>query len=309
MKSEKITTIGITSFNRMKYFRALMKSLECLPREKYEIIVVDNCSTEVGLQDYILDLRAKKKIDAAIIRSPKDRNWINDEYVAKNLIIQYAKTDTIIFLQDDLQFIGSHNILESLVKEFLQLPFPCLEMNGIRTCSNQDRYRSNRNFSSNAGNRYWASDDNHFQTMGLFDARVFSELGEYPVDWPVEKEYWGRSEDFYDARFKEKFPNTQINVSCHIPLFLPVWNDPRGGYAFIRGNKRYGEYSDPIDTTGLYYDHLTEKEYKSLTDKKAACSFVDVAKPLGWNYRKTQDGDQFKYSQNEIVKNEEGCPF
>ena len=309
MKNEKITTIGITSFNRLKYFRALIKSLESLPRESYEIIVVDNCSTESGLQDYIAVLEKENKIDKAVIRKPENRNWINDEYVAKNLIIQNASCNSILFLQDDLQFVGTHEILSTIVREFSVLPFPCLEMNGIRRCSNEGRYRSNRGFSTDSGNKYWASDDNHFQTMGLFDTRIFANLGDYPVDWPLEKEYWGRSEDFYDALVKKNFPNKQINISCHVPLFLPVWNESRGGYAFIRGDRRYGEYNDPVDSSGLYYEKLTEQKYRMLLEEDKACSFVDVASPLGWQYKKTEDGDQYKYSQRDIVLSEEGVPF
>ena len=103
--------------------------------------------------------------------------------------------------------------------------------------------------------------------------------------------------------------NMQINMACHIPMFLPVWNDIRGGYAFIRGDRRYGQYAEPPHKSGLYYQHIGEKEYTELQSSNFPLSFVDIAKPLGWSYAKTESGDQKKYSQKEIMDQEFGVPL
>ena len=39
-------------------------------------------------------------------------------------------------------------------------------------------------------------------------------------------------------------------------MIITIWNDPRGCYAFIRDNKRYGHYIEPKDESGLYYKRL-----------------------------------------------------
>ncbi len=307
--SDILTTVAITSFNRMKYLKSLVNSLRHLPKESYDVIVVDNCSTEKGLQEYVRSLEADGTINKAVIRPPSERNWINDEYIAKNIIIEYAKTDTIIFLQDDLQFIGSHKSLVQTIEDFRKMPFACLEMNGVRRVSLSSKFASGRCFHVGSSQKYWISDDNHFHTMGLFKKALFDHLGMYPVDWPVTQDFWGRSEDHYDGLVKSSFPNQQINASCHVPLFLPVWNDSRGGYAFIRGNKRYGEYKDALHSSGLYYAHLTDMEYEKEMNEQRARSFPDLAKPLGWDFTKTIDGDQVKYSQSKIVETERGNDF
>ena len=304
-----ITTIAITSFNRLKYTKALLKSLENLSRDNFYFIVVDNCSVESGLQDFLKEKEKSGEIHKLILRDPKDRNWTNDEYIAKNLIIENSPTDTILFLQDDLNFIGCEDSLTKIVEDFKTLPGLCLELNGVRTVSNFNRFVSRRNFKGNSGYKYWASDDNHFQTMGLFKKQVFNIFGDYPVEWPQTQEYWGRSEDVYDLMIKRKFPNYQINIVSQVPLFIPVWNDIRGGYAFIRGDRRYGQYVEPPHKSELYYQHLTEKEYIELQSRDFPLSFVDVAKPLGWDYTRDEKGDQKKYSQKEIIDSEFGQEF
>ena len=38
-------------------------------------------------------------------------------------------------------------------------------------------------------------------------------------------------------------------------------------------------------------------------------SFIDVANPLGWDYKKEVNGDQTKYSQKQIIHDELGEEF
>ena len=303
------STIAITSFNRFKYFKALLKSMSNLSRDNFYFIVVDNCSVESGLRNYILEKEESGEIHKAFLRKPEERNWTNDEYIAKNIIIENSPTDSILFLQDDLQFIANEKTLIQTIDDFNDLPGVCMELNGVRKISNFNKFISKRKLTSKNGFNYWAPDDNHFQTMGLFKKQVFNILGKYPVEWPKTQEYWGRSEDVYDSMVKNRFPNAQLNITAQAPLFLPVWNDIRGGYAFIRGNKRYGQYVDPPDPCGLYYKHLTHEEYKELNSQDFPLSFPEIAKPIGWDYAKDENGDQKKYSQKQVMEEEFGSSF
>jgi hypothetical protein len=300
------TTIAITSFNRFKYTKALLKSLESLSRELFYFIVVDNCSLEPGLQDFILEKEASGEIQKAFVRNPEERNWTNDEYIAKNLIIENSPTESILFLQDDLCFIGNEKSLITTVDDFVQLPGLCLEMNGVRRVTLGHRFFSKRVINGPSGLKYWVNDDNHFQTMGLFKKQIFNIFGPYPTDWPQTQEFWGRSEDWYDQSIKARWPNMQINLACHVPMFVPVWNDIRGGYAFIRGDRRYGQYTEPPHKSGLYYQALNEEEYTQLQSRDFPLSFPETAKPLGWNFARDEFGDQKKYSQKEIMQQEFG---
>ena len=110
-------TIGITTFNRFKYAKSLLKSLESL-RDISQIIVVDNCSTENGLREHLSLLKNEGMITDLFLRDPKERNWVNDEYIAKNIIIENSKSDVILFLQDDLQYVFDAETFSKVLEDF-----------------------------------------------------------------------------------------------------------------------------------------------------------------------------------------------
>jgi len=297
-------TIGIVSFNRLKYLKALFASIQNLDRSNFEVIVVDNGSWEKGLAEFLTFQKQKGYINKLFLRSTQERNWINDEYIAKNIVIENCKNDCIVFLQDDLQFIGDEDYLITLCRDFMESKFQCLEFNGIRKVTNDSKFFNNQNFFSNSGLRYWISDKSHYQTMGIFKKETFDRLGPYPTNWPKEKQYWGRSEDHYDYLVKQVYRD--INISCHVPAFLGIWNDHRGGYAFFRNDLRYGDYLDPAHESGLYYEKFNFNHVISQQNSAKPLSFMDVARPLGWKLTTSLDGDQAKYSQNDIVAIEQG---
>jgi hypothetical protein len=85
-------------------------------------------------------------------------------------------------------------------------------------------------------------------------------------------------------------------------LALSIWNDPRGGYAFIRGNKRYGHYLDPVEPHDFYYAHTVRD--LDLENQNMPMWFMQVVKPLGWNIPTTPDGEQKKWNQKDIIDKE-----
>lgn len=291
-------TIGITTFNRLKYTKSLFESIKELAKDN-QIIVVDNCSIEPGLKNYLTLQKETGIINELISRDPAERNWVNDEYIAKNIIIEKAKHDVILFLQDDLQFIGQKEILEKTIEDFRKYEeMISLEINAVRKSTIINKFRSNLVF--NANYKYYRPIDNHFPTMGLFKKEVFKAFGTYPVEWPQTQEYWGRSEDWYDAHLKSKLQNVALNHCSWVPLFAPVWNDPRGGYAFIRGDKRYGHYISPPSSSGQYYEKMSIEEYSQNQNSKLPLSFVDVCRPMEWSYQ-IANGDQTKYPQSKVL--------
>jgi hypothetical protein len=97
-----------------------------------------------------------------------------------------------------------------------------------------------------------------------------------------------------------KFGNmTCLSGFSQVPVFVGIWNDPRGHYSFLRNGRRYGHYLPPEGR--LYYRHMTQNEYDDLLDRKETASFADIAHPIGWKYATTPDGDQFKYPQSSIM--------
>ena len=299
-------TIGITTCNRMKYTKSLLKSLGDEILLDNQVIIVDNGSKEKGFKEFLK--KESKRIGALYFcRNEKERNWINDEYIAKNIIIENAENKTILFLQDDQQYLFDKETLYHVARCFELTDIPSLDVNAVRTSTIKGNFSQSRIEIKNnkAKEIFWLRANNHFQTMGFFKKDVFDKCGMYPVDWPLEKSYWGRSETWYANKIKDynkNYLNHQIyNVKTHVPLFASVWNDPRGGYEFIRGEKRCGHYIDPVSEK--YYINYEFKDYLDFLkdDNRIPYSFPEIVKPDGWKYNVNKDGDQIKFPQSKVM--------
>lgn len=308
-------TIGIISCNRVKYLKSLIESLKCLKNSEEEVniinniqvIVVDNASKEEGLVEY-LKSEENKFINKLILRT--ERDWNNDEYHAKNIIIKEATHDVIFFLQDDLSYIGTLEYLVSAYDAFIESDALCMDMCGVRNTTVFRKINYNEQYSYN-GFKYWGTKTDHFQTIGLFKKEVFDECGYYPVgkkfsSWKLKDNDTIQQEDYYSYLVKEKFLKTKktknITILTHVPLIITIWNDPRGCYAFIRDNKRYGHYIEPKDESGLYYKRLNNSKINKLMELRFPSGFTSVAEPLGWKYCKDTKGEQEKCDKDIIME-------
>lgn len=288
-------TIGIISCNRFKYLKSLLISLEELKNDGNQIIVADMGSTEPGLRDWLID---QKGID--LYFHDKERDPWNDEYIAKNEIIRRTKNDMCIYIQDDGQLIVPKEYVYQCVEDmgFAEKECGQFEIFGVRR-QTVDRGTSKTPTIIN-GNKYWKKTDIHIGTKGIFRKELFDTIGKYPDNWESKKENWGRSEDWYDK--KCKMLGVSKTYRTHIPLFLGIWDDSRGQYAFIRGNKRYGEYNEPVDSSGLYYKKLTIEEIEELKKLDYPLSFKETAKPLGWKVATDETGDMKKFPQSKVME-------
>lgn len=286
-------TLAITHCNRLKYLKALVKSLDGFVAEhKPQAIIVDNGSVEVGTEQFLKSIEGQWEIHR---RSQEDRNWINDEYIAKNVIIQRAEHDVILFLQDDSELIVPAGHLVDLVQAFRSLPHLSMELEGVRKTTVKRR-TGGEIFSSPGVHE---KIDPHFPTHGFFKTSALRENGPYCVDWPLDRAYWGRSEDEYDSRLKKKYDPRLLSCIARVPCFVSIWNDPRGGYAFIRDSRRWGHYRSPV--RGSYYFPLNDHQVEFLEDGKRPCAFLDIAQPDGWKIARDHDGEIFKYPQSSVL--------
>ncbi len=289
----KNLSICITSCNRLKYLKSLLISLEEF-KEISQIIVADMGSTESGLREYLESLDWVEKY---YHNDPRDT--INDEYIGRNKLIEMSNRKYLAFLQDDAQFIGNKLSIEELLYDFEEMN-DCyvIDVYGVRKSTLRSTLDICNTIHSSFGRKYWRRLDRHYPTTGFYKRDVIDRIGKYPTNWPNDQSYWGKSENWYDDKFKKSFPNGQIYKTT-VPLMLSIWNDKRGGYSFIRGDKRYGYYLDPVDESGLYY----KKNIQTLGgDSMRPLGFVDVAEPIGWNYARDEFGDQKKYPQTLCIQ-------
>lgn len=290
-------SICITSCNRLKYLKSLIKSLEVIKNsvlfENVEICIVDTGSKESGIRDFI-----QENSDVYTFFEPETRDWINDEYKARNFLIKESKYDYLMFLQDDGQFIADDEVLYSAIKDFEKMhDCFCLEIYAVRNSSM--RKAISNQYKTISGRRYFPRIDRHFLTTGIYKRKTYKEIGMYPTSWSQDRANWGRSETWYSKAIKQKYP-TSTTYRVPVPMMASIWNDPRGGYAFVRGDKRYGHYLDPIDSSGLYYEQNIEMDqYSNKVD--FPLSFMEVVRPLGWSIKTDKYGEMEKYSQWKII--------
>jgi glycosyltransferase involved in cell wall biosynthesis len=287
--------VCIVSFNRALYLNSLLHSLSS-ELEEFEIIVADNNSSEKKFKEVVEEWK-----DRVTFLNLQGGDWINDEYKAKNSFLDHIRKNGLIeneyslFLQDDMQYIGPKKFLKNKVENVKKENFLNVSLTGARRSTISSTYLEK------IGN-VWSSVDNHFFTTGLFKNEVFKNVGYYSQSYETRKEFWGRGEDDYNKRVQE-FYGKKSKISCHghVPLFVGVWNDPRGHYSFIRNNRRYGHYLPPVSPNKTYYRNLSEDEMNELSLRHHPLGFADVAHPIGWQYAKSLDGDQVKYPQEKII--------
>lgn len=305
-------TVGVTNCNRLFYTKALLKSIESLARRPdVQLIVVDNASSEQGTREFLSSL---DYADEVFLRD--ERDWKNDEYTAKNIILTKAKGDFILFLQDDCQMLVPPEVLLSAVDDFRSFKgVKCISMFDCRRVSLNNKFDFTKGAVFGSSRlKYWRSPESHFYTTGLFKKEVFDKVGLYPDNWPEEdnaqddpkapglaRSWWGKSEDYYHQAVKQEYPN-HVSLHTHVPFFGSIWNDPRGYYAIVRGNRRCGHYLPPVHQSGLYYSIMDISTINHFNIRQLPAHFVDVCNPLGWEYARDQWGDQAKYNQNLLIE-------
>jgi len=209
-------TIAITSHNRGKYLSALLTSLrEPIKDLRAQVIVVDNFSTEPRIQDVLS--KNSDIIDEVVYRSePQEtQDWINDEYIAKNELLKRAKFSNILFLQDDLQFIGPDaECIEKSIIRMRSTGVPCLTHTAVRRVTTT---KNALRLLDDDEHKIWISADQHYATTGFFLKEVTDALGLYPTNWQSDSKFWGASEDYYDNLVKKNSNGRVISSFLHVP--------------------------------------------------------------------------------------------
>jgi len=295
-------TLAITHCNRIKYLRALIRSLSSfISSVQPQLILIDNGSVESGAEDYFVQLRALGW--DVVQRGSSERNWINDEYIAKNEVIDKAMHDTILFLQDDAELVVPESHLISLIGAFRKMPHFSMEIEGVRRVTVHRRTGGSIHEAPGVHEKT----DPHFPTHGLFKTAVLRENGHYPVSWPKDPAYWGRSEDWYDKHLKERHNSALLSCIARVPCFVSIWNDPRGGYAFIRGDRRWGYYRDPVGKS--YYTPVPQQKVSVYESAGRPVTFLDIATPSGWRIAVDQSGEIYKYPQSAVLVEGPSAPL
>jgi GT2 family glycosyltransferase len=111
VKKEPLISIGILNYNGLKYLKKIIPLMFKLDYSNYEIVVVDNNSSDKSL-DYLNSLRSKK---IRIIRNTKDSHVSR----GKNICVKNCKGDYILLLDEDMKILD-RKILGNLLNYYLK---------------------------------------------------------------------------------------------------------------------------------------------------------------------------------------------
>lgn len=318
MSSEPRVTIGVVSFNRLRYLRALMESArECIRYPNIQWIVMDGNSRETGLREYVEGL-----------------DWVQHKVFqtcthaeAMNTIVRMAEGEFLLMVPEDVQFMVRGDWLRDMIEVARNPRIGNIVFNYPRRVTIA-RLFGNAHLHVRVGMRrkyfklpfrrryetYRSSQGMEFLGMGnmregicgsgiMSFARtaMWRELGPWRTTNAIvgNDSSLGAEDDMVMRYFRSglKLENVQMRY-C---VAADIVTDMAGTKARVRGgNKRYGNYLAPPHGT-LYYRILDYRDVeKRFADRAPAPGFEDVVEPLGFPLPYDAEGNLLKASAIDL---------
>ena len=317
-----LLTIGVLSWNRLHYLRATLESARCcINYPNIQWIVIDNCSTEAGLVDYL-----------------KNLSWLDDlvfmkssHVEAMNEIIDRAKGEVVLIWPDDMQFIVEGDWMIDCVEVLMQhswlgsMGLNCLRRStlhsiwGRKFLSLADlkmiwtevkrfglNYRFQKKITSSRGfpvlTYGWKEDGivgSGIPTLTRKD--VWKTLGPWKakVDENINDSSQGGETEMLERWQQSKLP-WQRSIAI-LPVSADILTDPTGTKAKVRGDRRYGMYLPPQQD--YYYQIYSQNEAETIFNLSTPIAFEEFVKPIGFQLPLDENGGLLKTGINTMISN------
>ena len=313
MNDLPLITIGVVSFNRLRYLRALLTSArECITYPNVQWILVDGNSRESGLREYIdgLDF-VQHKIFKTCTHAE-----------AMNTIVAEAKGECLMILPEDVQFTVRGDWLRDMAEIALknssvgQVTFNLQRRTTLRRLFGSVhlhlRLGHHRRFVKlpfpRKPNVYRSSRGHEFLGMGnlregicgsgimsFMRTEIWRKLGPWrTTNSKVGVDSSLGAEDDMVLRYFQSGMNLET-VLMRYCVNADIVTDVRGSNARVRGgNKRYGNYLAPTDGD-IYYKILDWEEMpRRFSGILPAPGFEDVIEPIGFQLPFDREGNLLK---------------
>ena len=322
LKEFPLLTIGVLSWNRLHYLRATLESARrCIKYPNIQWIVIDNCSTEAGLVDY---LKSLSWVDTLVFME-------SDHITAMNEIVNHAKGEVILMWPDDMQFIVEGDWMVDCVEILMRHPWlGSMGLNSLRSStlysiwgkkfpSLKDiriiwseikrfgfRYRFQKRLESSGGfpvlTYGWKEDGivgSGIPTLTRAD--VWKILGPWKAksDKNINDSSQGGETEMLERWQSSRIP-WQRSLTI-LPVSADILTDPAGTKAKVRGNKRYGMYLPPQQD--YYYQICDQDEVKDNLKRLMPVSFEEFVKPIGFQLPVDKNGSLLKTGINTTISN------
>lgn len=316
-----LLTIGILSWNRLKYLRATLESAKrCIKYPNIQWIVVDNLSTEAGLREY---LESKEWLDELIFMKSSHPEAMNE-------IIMKAKGDYLLLWPEDVQFIVEGDWIQHCIEILNYDWIGGINLTPLRRITMKKYWSVRRFFNFRAfimdllrNGRYFRrqkliqSEAGYYfkscgwMTDGIIGAGIVSlaktslwkELGLWSAPGSASiVDSSGGGETY----MLKKYLDSELvlhKVQSVLPFAADIIDDPIGTKAKVRGNRRYGLYNDPHD--GAYYYKIYDfKDVEHLWRQRDPISVEDFVKPIGYSLPVDSKGNALKVGLNTQIISE-----
>lgn len=309
--SPPLVTIGVISFNRLHYLRALLDSArECIRYPNLQWIVVDGGSREPGLREYLTEHPLLDKVaftESGLLAE------------AMNRMVELTDGSCLMMLPDRVQFIARGDWMDDLVelathhgdvgninfdaqrRRTLERDFGPIRVRGRRVpFTSQARF--GRTLTTASGREFlgYGRSAPGVNTGGIAFCRreIWHTLGPWRTTMDIQLTNdagLGTETEMLErhaasGRRLERF-------LMRVPVLAPIVTDPRGTTAKIRmGNRRYGHYMAPPD--GRFYyeiDELSDLE-RRYGGVRPAPSLEQLVNPVGFTLPLDPDGHMLKRS-------------
>lgn len=315
-----LLTIGVLSWNRLHYLRATLESARrCIKYPNIQWIVVDNCSTEIGLTDY---LKGLPWVDDLVFMK-------SDHITAMNEIILRARGEVVLIWPDDMQFIVEGDWMIDCVEILMKNPsLGSMSISGLRRLTLKEiwgkklltlkdiriiwneikrfglNFRFQKRIESSRGfpvlTYGWKEDGivgSGIPTLSRID--VWKTLGPWKSkpDSNINDSSQGGETEMLERWLRSRIP-WQRSLTI-LPLSADILTDPAGTKAKVRGNKRYGVYAPPKQD--YYYQIYRQDEKEDVLKRDIPVHFEDFVKPVGFKLPLDENGDLLKTGINLTI--------
>jgi glycosyltransferase involved in cell wall biosynthesis len=312
MTAPPLVTIGVVSYNRLLYLRAMLESArECVEYPNLQWIVVDSGSTEAGLREYLASLDF---VDELVFL---ESGLLAD---ALNRIVDLTCGECLMLLPDDVQFVLRGPWLADLVRlvtEHRRVGHVCIDAQRRVTLRRQflEAYlrargrrvalpfrRVYRRVRMPSGIEFigYGRTLPGINTGGMSFSRteIWRRLGPWATTMELQlSNDAGLGTETEMLRRYARSPLRLERFLMRIPALAEIVTDPRGTKAKIRaGNRRYGRYVPPAGGPLYYRVRELDDALARFGSIDPAAAFEDVVEPIGFELPLDENGDLRKVS-------------
>lgn len=267
-------TFAVITCNRLYYLMNCVKSIvEFVGLNDINLLVIDNASSEAGVQEYLSSLPSEVDIKVYKKRRP------NELHRAMNYAIEYSrkrKNKYVNFIQDDYQYVYHNPDLLQWASDAFSARKDVVQLHTNMVWKYKAHKLGKITPMSFGGAKWFYLHSKAPCDNGITRVSLYNKIGLYPTNVSIhgkEKKY-SKGESWFAKKCKGKHrmlvgqPNMGMIPDC----------------AFIRGNMRHGRYFPPPGEFYLRpFDEQQRDKVKLRSNKNKLCFIEDMIVTDGWH--------------------------